>query len=55
MLSVVLAGVPCSAGIAWGRLLGNGFLDGKLYDIDPDTGAATNPRNLGIGWAIAGR
>jgi hypothetical protein len=41
---------PC---VARAQLLGAGFLDGKLYDINPNTGAATNPRTLGIGWALA--
>jgi hypothetical protein len=43
------------AGIASAGLVGNGWGggDGRLYDINPATGAATNPRTLGTGWAIA--
>jgi len=39
--------------LAQAGLIGCGFSDGKLYDINPNTGACTNPRNLGIGWALS--
>jgi hypothetical protein len=39
--------------LARGQLLGAGFIDGKLYDVNPNTGACTNPRTLGIAWALA--
>ena len=39
--------------LAHAGLIGCGFSDGKLYDVNPNTGACTNPRNLGIGWALA--
>lgn len=53
ILSVLTTVIIGSAECAGAGLIGSGFLDGKLYDINPTTGAATNPRNLGIGWALA--
>jgi hypothetical protein len=50
LLAALLAGTSGSARAA---LLGNSLLEGKLYDIDPATGAATNPRSLGVDWSIA--
>jgi hypothetical protein len=34
-------------------LIGCGFTDTKLYDVNTSTGAATSPRTLGIGWALS--
>lgn len=53
ILAILTAVILGSAESAPAGLIGSGFLDGKLYDINPATGAATNPRNLGIGWALA--
>src|SRR5262249_8505817 len=50
IVAVLLAG---RGGAARAGLLGNSYPEGKLYDVDPATGAATNPRSLGVHWAIA--
>jgi len=53
ILALLAAVILGGAARARAGLIGSGFLDGKLYDINPATGAATNPRSLGVGWALA--
>jgi hypothetical protein len=52
-VGTIAALLLASSNSAQAGLLGCGFSDGKLYDINTSTGAATNPRNLGVGWGLA--